>query len=383
MARDLATRVRETAVQHAAASNGDDQPTLRQLIERMKPEIGKALPKHMDPDRIARIAITLVGGNPQLAACTPESFLGALMTASQLGLEPGPLGEAYLVPFGRQVTFIAGYRGLIKLAFQSEQLKRISAHVVRENDEFDFGYGLDPYLTHKPSLSDRGKAIAVYAAAKLVNDECPFVVMSIDDVERIRARSRAAKNGPWVTDWDAMARKTAVRQLARWLPMSTDRAGFNTAVALDGTTRTDVGGAVDDQIPYIDGTVTAGELPAASPVTADAVNADAPSDQTDAAAADAAQAAAEESQEPSAERAPAELVKKVKSQLTGIGITSPAEQLHILGEIAGRKLPNSNALTTAEGQAAAELLVRVVHEDEPGRRLDQLLGELKDARDGA
>lgn len=385
MARDLAQRVRNTAV---AQQNGDgDKPTLRQLIERMKPEIGKALPKHMDPDRIARIAITLVGGNAALAACTPESFLGALMTASQLGLEPGPLGEAYLVPFGDKVTFIAGYRGLIKLAYQSEQLKRIGAHVVRENDEFDFGYGLDPYLTHKPALGNRGDAIAVYAAAKLVNDECPFVVMSIDEVERIRERSHAAKKGPWVTDWDAMARKTAVRQLARWLPMSTDRAGFNTAVALDGTTRTDIGGTVDDQIPYVDGTIETTALPPAAPTpvqplaVAEPISVDVPPDEPTTVEAEAAQAAAEGTQdEPEPQPADPALVNKIREQLRKIGVDNPSEQVHVLGTMTGRKLPNSAALTSAEGQAVVEHLVRVGHADEPLNALDHLLGELQESR---
>jgi recombination protein RecT len=216
---------------------GDKQPTVRQLIQQMTPEIKKALPGHLDAERVARIAITLIGTNPALQACTPESFLGALMTASQLGLEPGPLGEAYLVPYGKQVTFIAGYKGLIKLAFQSGQLKRIAAHVIREHDDFDFAHGLDPYLTHKPKLTGRGDPIGVYAAAVLANGERPFVVMSYEQVEAIRRRSKAAKVGPWVSDWDAMARKTAVRQLARWLPMSTDLRDFGMAVALDGSHR--------------------------------------------------------------------------------------------------------------------------------------------------
>lgn len=232
-----------------ALERADGKPTVRQLIEQMKPEIQRALPAHLDADRIARIAITVVGTTPALARCTPESFLGALMTASQLGLEPGPLGEAYLVPYGDKVTFIPGYRGLIKLAYQSGQLRRIAAHVVRANDDFDFAYGLEPYLHHKPKLGDRGEPIGAYAAAALINGESPFVVMSVSEVDRIRRRSRAADKGPWVTDWDAMARKTAVRQLARWLPMSTDLREFGLAVGLDGSVRTDPVSRVDE-VPY-------------------------------------------------------------------------------------------------------------------------------------
>jgi len=261
MASGLAQRVSKAA---AEKPQQDGKPSLRQLIDRMRPEIARALPKHMDPDRIARIAITLVGGNQQLAACTSESFLGALMTAAQLGLEPGPLGEAYLVPYGRTVTFIPGYKGLIKLAWQSQQLKHIDAHEVYEADEFDFAYGLNPFLEHKPARGKkRGKVTDVYAVATFLNGGSAFVVMSVDDVEEIRARSKASKNGPWVTDWNAMAKKTALRQLAKFLPMSTELRAFNQAATLDGSVRTDYEAPVDEALPtWIEGQVVEDGQPA-------------------------------------------------------------------------------------------------------------------------
>jgi phage RecT family recombinase len=165
-----------------------EKKTLVQLIEDMKPEIARALPKHLNPDRMARIATTVLRQTPALARCTPESFLGALMTASQLGLEPGPLGEAYLVPYGSVATFIPGYRGLIKLAWQSEQLSDIWAEIVYEKDEFTYDLGLNRDLVHRPARGERGQPIYVYAAARLKSGGTPFVVMSVDDVEAIRAR---------------------------------------------------------------------------------------------------------------------------------------------------------------------------------------------------
>lgn len=179
----------------------------------------------------------MIRQSTKLQQCRPESLLGALMTAAQLGLEPGPLGEAYLVPFKDQVTFIPGYRGLLKLAWNSGQLKHISARVVYEADQFDYAYGLHPDLTHKPARGDRGGITDVYACAVLLDGGAEFEVLSVPDVEAIRARSRAAKDGPWRTDWDAMARKTAVRQLAKWLPMTTT---LNRAIAADGQVRTDL-----------------------------------------------------------------------------------------------------------------------------------------------
>lgn len=231
------------------------EPSLAQLIQKMKPEIAKALPSQMNPERMARIATTVLKQTPQLAKCNPESFLGALMTASQLGLEPGPLGESYFVPFGRDVTFIPGYRGLIKLARNSGLLVDIWAEIVYENDEFTYTLGLHRDLKHVPASGERGKPIYVYAAAELKDGGHPFVVMTHAEVEAIRSRSRAGRNGPWVSDWGPMAKKTAVKQLAKWLPLS---AEFNTATVLDGTVRTDIGADLIDVKPdYVDGEVVA------------------------------------------------------------------------------------------------------------------------------
>lgn len=239
-----------------AVAKSDEKPSLAQLIKRMEPEIAKALPKHMDPERMARIASTTVRQTPALARCTPESFLGALLTASQLGLEPGPIGEAYFVPFNTKGSmvcqFIPGYRGLIKLARNSGQLVDIWAEIVYDKDEFSYTLGLHRDLQHKPATGDRGEAIYVYAAAELKDGGRPFVVLTYNEVEAIRDRSRASKNGPWVTDWAAMARKTAIKQLAKWLPLS---AEFNSAVVLDGTVRTDVGELVNVNPDYVDGEV--------------------------------------------------------------------------------------------------------------------------------
>lgn len=237
--------------QRATAPAKKGEPSLTQLIQQMKPEIAKALPRHMDPDRMARIATTVLRQTPALGRCSPESFLGALLTASQLGLEPGPLGEAYLVPYGNQVTFIPGYRGLVKLAWQSDRLKAFNAHVVHENDEFTYEYGLEPTLRHKPALTDRGSVVAVYAAAVFTNGGSVFEVMSVEDVEAIRRRSKASNNGPWKTDWSAMARKTVTKQLAKWMPLSTE---FSSAVSRDGTVRTDIASPLIDVSPdYVDG----------------------------------------------------------------------------------------------------------------------------------
>lgn len=248
-----------TTTANAPAVKNGKPPTLAQLITQMKPEIARVLPNQMNPDRMARIATTVIRQTPILARCTPESFLGALLTASQLGLEPGPIGEAYLVPFrdkngDYQCQFIPGYRGLIRLARNSGQLRDIWAEVVFANDTFRYSLGLHRDLVHEPAQGDRGKPVAVYAAAQLVDGGTPFVVMTVDEVEAIRARSKASKNGPWVTDWAAMAKKTVVKQLMKWLPLSAEVAA---AASLDGSVRTDIGALTDVAPAFIDGEVMA------------------------------------------------------------------------------------------------------------------------------
>lgn len=235
------------ATRNTAPAPAKREPTLADLINQMKPEIARVLPNQMSPDRMARIATTALKQTPALAQCTPASFLGALMTASQLGLEPGPLGLAYLVPYGKQCTFIPGYRGLIQLARNSGQLVDVWAEIVYEKDTFKQTLGLHRDLVHEPAEGERGKPVRVYAAAELRDGGRPFVVMTFSEVEAIRARSRAGNNGPWKTDWAEMAKKTAIRRLSKWLPLS---AEFNAAMVQDTSVR-NVSSAADLK-PLID-----------------------------------------------------------------------------------------------------------------------------------
>jgi recombination protein RecT len=193
------------------------------LLERMTPELAKVLPDNIGPERFARIVTTELRRTPRLLECSPESLLGAMMLAAQLGLEPGPLGHVYFVPFKREVTFVVGYRGFVDLAYRSGLLRAISAATVRDGDTFTFRYGTRPLLDHTPAgPPGEREPIAYYAAADLKGGGRPFVVVYPEDVEKAKARSAAGRNneGPWVTDFDAMARKTAVRRLAPLLPQS-------------------------------------------------------------------------------------------------------------------------------------------------------------------
>lgn len=227
---EVARQTREQI--QAAASAPAGKPTVFDLITRQKNQIELALPRHLDTDRFTRIAITCIRTTPKLAECDAISLVGALMVSAQLGLEPGgPLGQAFLVPRWNNktktydATFQLGYKGIIELARRSGQLMSIEAHEVCENDEFSYSYGLDDHLRHQPLLrGERGAPYAYYAIAKFKDGGHAFVVMSLEDIEGRKARSSSQKDGkfygPWTTDYDAMARKTCIRALAPYLPLS-------------------------------------------------------------------------------------------------------------------------------------------------------------------
>ena len=226
-----------------AVEKREQPPTIAQFITSMRGEIARALPKHLNADRLARIMLTEVRRTPDLALCTQQSFGGAIMTCAQLGLEPGVTGEAYLLPFRNrkkgvyEVQLIIGYQGMASLFWRSPLAKSLDAQAVYENDEFDYAYGLEPRLYHRPALGDRGKPVAYYAVATMTNGGSAFVVMSPTDIEKIRERSRAKDDGPWKTDYDAMSRKTCVRQLFKLLPRSPE---LSQALAQDEAVRTDL-----------------------------------------------------------------------------------------------------------------------------------------------
>lgn len=237
----------------------------------MQAQIKAALPRHMTPERLARIVTTEIRKVPKLAECTPVSFFGAVIQCAQLGLEPGnALGHAYILPYDRNVKdgngwtkvkeaqLIIGYRGMIDLARRSGQIVSIDARAVYEGDKFDCRLGLDAHIDHVPDWNNPNRANAakltfVYAVAKLKDGGIQFDVMSRSEVEGIRARSKAKDKGPWVDDFAAMALKTVVRRLFKFLPVSIE---LQTAVSLDeradaGLTQ-DNGAIIDGQFSVVD-----------------------------------------------------------------------------------------------------------------------------------
>ena len=218
----------------------EQQKTLANLVKQLQPEMERALPRHLNPERMARVALTALRTTPRLAECSPGSFAASLMNACQLGLEVNtPLGFAWIIPYKREATLQIGYQGYIELARRSGQLRSIYADVVREGDQFRYTRGLNPDLQHEPSTDDDRESrpmTHVYAVAHVKDSDPIFVVLTKAQVEARKKRSAAVASGrtsPWDTDEEAMWQKTGIRALWKWLPKSTEMAY---AQAIDAAT---------------------------------------------------------------------------------------------------------------------------------------------------
>ena len=235
----------QKAKETKATRPADPSSTMKAYITRMKSEIAKALPSVMTPERFTRIVTSAISTTPQLAQTTPQSFLGAMMTAAQLGLEPNtPLGQAYLLPYKNhgqlECQFQLGYKGLIDLAYRSGQVTIIQAHEVRENDEFSYSFGLEPTLHHVPARSERGQVVCYYAMFRTKDGGFGFEVMSREDVETHAKRYSKSYGGsfsPWSTNFDEMAKKTVLKKCLKYAPLKSD---FIRAVASDETIKADI-----------------------------------------------------------------------------------------------------------------------------------------------
>nr|DAT22531.1 MAG TPA: RecT protein [Caudoviricetes sp.] len=241
---------------------------LTAMIHRMEGEIKKALPSVLTPERFTRIVFTALSANQKLSQCTPQSFLGAMMQAAQLGVEPNtPLGQAYLIPYRNkgqiECQFQLGYKGLIDLAYRSGEVTDIAAHEVHENDIFEYELGLTPKLVHKPVMKNRGPVIAYYAVFHTKSGGYGFQVMSREDVNdfaRKTSKAYDSASSPWKTYFDEMAKKTVLKKALKYAPLKTD---FARAMAADESIKSSI---VENMADLPDETVvTIDAEPAASP----------------------------------------------------------------------------------------------------------------------
>lgn len=235
-----------TAAQNSAVQSQEKKPkSILDYVRDMAPEIAKALPSVITPERFTRMVTTALSNNRQLLKCSPKSFIGAMMTAAQLGMEPNtPLGQAYLIPYKNHGTlecqFQIGYKGLLDLAYRSGDVTIVQAHTVYANDAFEYSFGLSPTLHHVPAKTDRGEPIFYYAVFQTKNGGFGFEVMSVEDVRQHAikySKAYSSSSSPWKTNFDEMAKKTVLKRCLKYAPLKSD---FARAVAQDATIKTEI-----------------------------------------------------------------------------------------------------------------------------------------------
>ncbi|MBF6393850.1 recombination protein RecT [Nocardia farcinica] len=254
MARNIVDRIEQnTHIEQA----DNKPPSLQQQIRDMEQQFKMAMPRGAEAAQLVRDALTCLRQTPKLAECDPATVLGSLMSCAQLGLRPGVLGHAWLLPFwdskfewtdasGRsrkganRAQLVIGYQGLVDLAHRSGKIASLIARTVYENDTFDVDYGLADSLVHKPVMKGpRGEPIAFYAIAKFTTGGHAFLVMTYDEMVEFCEKHTKSKGkyGPWKDNFESMAHKTCVRQLAKWMPKSTE---FARAIEHDEAVRVDL-----------------------------------------------------------------------------------------------------------------------------------------------
>lgn len=266
------SNLRDRAAQATGSEVAQRNPAaeLKDNIRKLEDQFQMAMPKGVEAKQLVRDALTIISANPKLLECQPASVYGSLMTCAQLGLRPGVLGQAWILPMrikGQlKGQLIVGYQGFIALAHRSKDIASISARIVYERDIFDYEFGLEDRLVHKPTMGkDRGDAIAYYCIIKTQSGGTLWDVLSRNDAEAHRDKFAMAKTqnglvGPWKDHFDAMALKTVILRVLKLAPRSTD---LMAAMAADESFRLDTNPTadlVDVSVREDDANIVDGEL---------------------------------------------------------------------------------------------------------------------------
>lgn len=245
----MTTQIKNELAKKAEGTRGETSlntsMSIADMIKAMEPEIRKALPEVITPERFTRMALTALNTTPKLNECTPMSFLAALMNAAQLGLEPNtPLGQAYLIPYKNksvlECQFQIGYKGLMDLSYRNPLVQMIQAQAVYENDYFEYELGLEAKLIHRPVLRERGEIVSFYGLFKLTNGGFGFEVMSKEDMDAYAKEYSKAFDtsfSPWKSNYIGMAKKTVIKQALKYAPIKAD---FRRALSTDETIKNEI-----------------------------------------------------------------------------------------------------------------------------------------------
>lgn len=194
---------------------------ITEMVLAQNDKLSDVLQSSLTPERFTRMVMNAFNTTPKLVECSQASLVSSMMNAAALGLEPNtPMAYAYLIPYGKRCQFIIGYKGLLELVRRSGKVRDVAAQPVHANDLFEYEYGSNAQLKHKPAMGDRGDLQCFYAYARLHDGGFAFEVMTVEEVNAIRDRGNQRGDSPWTTDYVAMGCKTVLRKLTKLLPMS-------------------------------------------------------------------------------------------------------------------------------------------------------------------
>jgi len=199
-------------------------------LVKMEDLLHNIVPNEMCAKRLIRLFYVELSKNYDLNKCSIDSICGAIMSCAQYGLEPGIAGMVYLIPRGGKMTVMLGYRGMLEMAYRTGVISTIKAFTVYENDEFSIELGNKDLITHKRKIGNKGAGIGYYAIVTMKDGEKHFDFMDIDDIERVRLRSKTPNSGPWISDYDQMAQKTVIRRILKLAPTSVN---LNAGISFD------------------------------------------------------------------------------------------------------------------------------------------------------
>ncbi|MDC1300015.1 recombinase RecT [bacterium] len=210
------------------------------ILQKSKEQIAAALPSHLKPERMMRIALTELRKNPGLTRCNPTSVIAGIIQSSQLGLEIGSgLGQAYLIPFKKECSLVIGYQGMIDIAYRSNKIKDLRAYVVRKSDYFRFKVTqAGEELTFEPNFekslteATAENTFCVLAQATLVTGGTVSRIVPVSEIEKTRTRSKS--QNVWRDNWEAMALKTGIRRLYKMLPKSIEMQAVERVESTEG-----------------------------------------------------------------------------------------------------------------------------------------------------
>ena len=203
--------------------------TARGMVQAMRDRIAQVLPAHMNADQVVQGVLLALAQNNDLLACNPDSVVFAVMAASRIGLElNSPLQHAWLIPYKAECTLMIGYRGYQELARRGGQVRNVEARAVFKGDEFEYALGSAPFIKHKPAGNTKPEDLThAYALAFFKEGGAPIIeVLTRSEIDAARkvSRSGMVPEGPWSRWYAEMARKSAVRRLAKYLPLSPEMA---------------------------------------------------------------------------------------------------------------------------------------------------------------